>query len=75
TGQIVYKNINVASGLRVGMTQKESGDVELKINLAKKDKVLQFKDGETVVYSGRLKSRRGSNTPYMLEDGDIVSFK
>ena len=74
-GQIVYKNLNVATGLRLGITQKERGDVELKIGLAKKDKVLEFQDGETVLYTGKLVERRGSHSPFILEDGDIITIK
>ncbi|GAB61489.1 MAG: hypothetical protein DWB56_04800 [Candidatus Jettenia sp.] len=75
TGQIVYKNLNVASGLRIGMMQKENESVELKISLSKKDKILKFQDGETVVYTGRLTTRCGNNFPYILEDGDITTIK
>ncbi|OOP55927.1 MAG: hypothetical protein AYP45_11620 [Candidatus Brocadia carolinensis] len=75
TGQIVYKNVNVAAGLRMGVMQKEKGDVEVKISLAKKDKVLKFHDGETILYTGKLVERRGNNTPYVLEDGDIITLK
>ena len=74
-GQIVYKNVNVATGLRMGMMHKEKGDVEVKISLVKKDKVLQFRDGETILYTGKLVERRGNNTPYILEDGDIMTIK
>jgi len=74
-GQIVYKNLNVASGLRIGMMQKEKGDIEVKVGLAKKDKVLKFQEGETVLYTGRLTERRGDNSPYILEDGDIITIK
>ena len=74
-GQIVYKNLTVASGLRIGMMQKEKGDIEVKVGLAKKDKVLKFQEGETVLYTGRLTERRGDNPPYILEDGDIITIK
>ncbi|MCR4320223.1 MAG: hypothetical protein NUV74_07840, partial [Candidatus Brocadiaceae bacterium] len=74
-GQIVYKNLNVASGLRIGMMQKEKGDIEVKAGLAKKDKVLKFLEGETVLYTGRLTERCGDNSPYILEDGDIITIK
>jgi hypothetical protein len=74
-GQILYKNLNVASGLRIVITQKAKGDVELKVSLAKKDAVLKFKDGETVLYTGKLVKRCGSNSPYILEDGNIVTMK
>ncbi|MDO8141817.1 MAG: hypothetical protein Q6358_10000, partial [Candidatus Brocadiales bacterium] len=74
-GQIVYKNLNVASGLRIGMMQKEKGDVEVKFGMAKKDKVLKFQEGETVLYTGRLIERCGSHAPYILEDGDIITIK
>lgn len=74
-GQIVYKNLNVAAGLRIGMTQKERGDVELKIGLAKKDRVLKFQDGETVLYTGKLVKRCGRHSPFILEDGDIITIK
>ncbi|TVM04357.1 MAG: hypothetical protein CV087_00225 [Candidatus Brocadia sp. WS118] len=75
TGQIVYKNVNVATGLRMGIMHKEKGDVEVKISLAKKDKVLKFHDGETILYTGKLVERRGNNTPFILEDGDIITIK
>ena len=75
TGQIVYKNINVASGLRIGIMQKEKGDIEVKVGLAKKDKVLKFQEGETILYTGRLTERCGNNSPYILEDGDIITIK
>lgn len=74
-GQIVHKNLNVASGLRVMMMQKESGDVELKFGLAKKEKVLKFQDGETILYTGKLVERRGILSPYILDDGDIITLK
>lgn len=74
-GKIVYKNLNVASGLRIGMMQNEKRCVELKVGLSKKDKVLKFQDGETVVYTGRLTARCGNNFPYILEDGDIMTIK
>ncbi len=75
SGQILYKNLNVASGLRIVMTQKEKGDVELKVSLTKKDTVLKFEDGETILYTGKLVKRRGNNSPYILEDGNIVTMK
>ncbi len=75
TGQITYKNINVASGLRMGITQKVKGDVEVRFSLAKKDKVLNFQDGETIFYTGKLVERCGDNTPFILEDGDIMTMK
>ena len=74
-GQIVYKNLNVASGLRIGIMQRDKGDVELKISLAKKDKVLQFQDDETILYTGKLIERCDGSSPYILEDGDIVTIK
>ncbi|MBV6518833.1 MAG: hypothetical protein DCC43_04750 [Candidatus Brocadia sp.] len=74
-GQIMCKNVNVATGLRMGMTQKTKGDVEVKISLAKKDKVLKFHDGETILYTGKLVERCGDSTPYILEDGDIMTTK
>ncbi|MFN3533099.1 MAG: phospholipase D-like domain-containing protein [Candidatus Brocadia sp.] len=74
-GQIVHKNLNVASGLRVMMKQKESGDVELKFGLAKKEKVLKFHDGETILYTGKLVERCGILSPYILDDGDIITLK
>ncbi len=73
-GQIVHKNLNVASGLRV-MMQMESGDVEVKFGLAKKEKVLRFQDGETILYTGKLAERCGGLSPYILEDGDIITMK
>lgn len=74
-GQIMYKNVNVAAGLRIGIMQKEGGDVELKVGMAKKDKVLKFRDGETILYTGKLVERRGSLSPYILDDGDIITMK
>ncbi|GAN32708.1 MAG: hypothetical protein DYG83_01620 [Candidatus Brocadia sp. AMX2] len=74
-GQIMYKNVNVAAGWRIGIMQKESGDVELKIGMAKKDKVLKFQDGETILYTGKLAERRGILSPYILDDGDIITMK
>lgn len=74
-GQIVHKNLNVASGLRVMMMQKEGGDVELKFGLAKKEKVLKFQDGETILYTGKLVERCGILSPYILDDGDIITMK
>ncbi len=75
SGQIVYKNVNVATGLRVGMTQKERGEVEVKFRLAKKEKVLKFQEGEMVLYTGKLVKRCGSQSPFLLEDGDIITIK
>lgn len=75
TGQIAYKNLNVAAGMRIGMTQKEKGDVEVKTGMAKKDKILKFQEGETVLYTGKLAERCGGNSPYVLEDGDIITLK
>ncbi|MEP9410534.1 MAG: hypothetical protein HRF42_03895 [Candidatus Brocadia sp.] len=74
-GQIVHKNLNVASGLRVMMMQKERCDVELKFGLAKKEMVLKFQDGETILYTGKLVERCGSLSPYVLDDGDIITMK
>lgn len=74
-GQIVYKNVNVATGLRMGIMQKEKGDIELKVSLAKKNKVLKFQDGENILYTGKLVERCGNHSPYILEDGDIVTIK
>ncbi len=76
-GQIAYKNANVASGLRIGIMQKanEHIDIELRVGLSKKNKVLKFQEGETVSYTGRLMSRCGDNSPYILEDGDITTLK
>ena len=74
-GQIVYKNINVASGMRIGIMQKEGGDVEVKIGVAKKNKVLKYQEGEMMLYTGRLTERCGGNSPYILEDGDIITIK
>ena len=74
-GQITYKNLNVASGLRIGIMQKERAYVELKVSLAKKETVLKFQEGDTVLYTGRLTSRCGNHSPYILEDGDIMTMK
>lgn len=76
-GQIIYKNLNVASGLRmrIGIMQKEKGDVELKVGMAKKNKVLKFQDGETISFTGKLAERCGILSPYILEDGDILTIK
>jgi len=74
-GQIVYKNINVASGMRIGIMQKERGDVEVKVGVAKKNKILKFQEGEMMLYTGRLTERCGGNSPYILEDGDIITIK
>lgn len=76
-GQIAYKNANVASGLRIGIMQKadEHIDIELRVGLSKKNKILKFQEGETVSYTGRLMARCGSNSPYVLEDGDITTLK
>ncbi len=74
-GRIVSKNVNAATGLRIGIMQKESGDVELKVSLAKKNTVLKFQDGETILYTGKLVERRGGRSPYILEDGDILTVK
>ncbi len=74
-GQIAYKNLNVASGLRVGIMQNEQLSVELKVGLAKKDKALSFQDGETVLYSGKLVERCGKHSPFILEDGDFMTLK
>ncbi|MDG6005414.1 hypothetical protein BIY37_09255 [Candidatus Brocadia sapporoensis] len=73
-GKIMYKNM-VATGLCMGMMQKEKRDVEVKFGLAKKDKALKFQDGETILYSGKLVGRCGDKTPFILEDGDIISIK
>jgi len=75
SGQIVHKNLNVASGLRMVITQKQKGDVEVKVGQARKDKILKFQEGETVLYTGRLVERCGENAPYILEDGDIITMK
>lgn len=55
--------------------QKEKGDVELKVGMAKKNKVLKFQDGETISFTGKLAERCGILSPYILEDGDILTIK
>lgn len=75
TGQIANKNVNVAVGLRIGITNKERGDVELMAVASKKEYILKFEEGETVLYSGRLLTRRKDNSPYVLDDGDITTLK
>lgn len=76
-GRIAYKNVNVASGLRIGIMQEgdEHIDIELKVGSSKKNKVLKFQDGETVSYTGKLMTMCGNNSPYILEDGDILTLK
>lgn len=74
-GRIAYKNLNAGSGLLVGIKNKETCDMELKFGLSKKDKVLKFHEGETILYTGRLTTRCGENSPYILEDGDIMTLK
>lgn len=74
-GQIVYKNLNAASGLRVKVRQKGRGDVEIRLSILQKDKVLKFQDGESILYTGRLTKRCGGLSPYILEDGDILTVK
>ncbi len=74
-GQIANKNINVAVGLRIGITNKEHGDVELIAVASKKDHFSKFGEGETVLYSGRLLTRQKDNSPYVLDDGDITTLK
>lgn len=76
-GQIAYKNANVASGLRVGIMQRANNDIdiELRVGLSKKNKVLKFQEGETVSYTGKLMARCGDKSPYILEDCDITTLK
>lgn len=75
SGQIAYKNENTATGLRVGITHKENGTVVLMASPSKKTTILKFQEGESVLYSGRLLTRRKDNSPYVLDDGDIVTLK
>ncbi|MEK7699090.1 MAG: phospholipase D-like domain-containing protein [Planctomycetota bacterium] len=75
SGQIAHKNLNVAVGLRIGITHKEIGDVELMASPSKKETILKFQEGEAILYSGRLLTRRKNNSPYVLDDGDIVTLK
>ena len=75
SGQIANKNINVAVGLRIGITNKDRGDVELIAVASKKDHFSKFEEGETVLYSGRLQTRQKDNSPYILDDGDIITLK
>ncbi|MCF6158182.1 MAG: hypothetical protein E3K32_06365 [wastewater metagenome] len=74
-GQIVYKNLSVASGLRIGIKQKEDKYIELKVSLSKKNKMLKLQDNETIHYTGKLTEWCKGNSPYVLEDGDIIILK
>ncbi|MFO0795643.1 MAG: phospholipase D-like domain-containing protein [Candidatus Brocadiaceae bacterium] len=74
-GQIVYKNLNAVSGLRVKVRQKDRGDVEIRLSILQKDKALKFQDGESILYTGRLAKRGEGTSPYILEDGDILTVK
>ena len=74
-GQIVYKNLNAVSGLRVKIRQTDRGDVEIRLSIIQKDKVLKFQDGESILYTGRLTKRGEITSPYILEDGDILTVK
>lgn len=75
TGQIANKNINAAVGLRIGITNKERGDVELIAVASKREYFAKFEEGENVLYSGRLLTRHKDNSPYILDDGDITTLK
>jgi hypothetical protein len=75
TGQIVYKNLNAASDFRIGIMQGKNRPVELKLGPTKKEDILKFQDGETIVYSGRLAIRCNDQLPYVLEDGKIVTLR
>ena len=55
--------------------QKDRGDVEIRLSIIQKDKVLTFQDGESILYTGRLTKRGESTSPYILEDGDILTVK
>lgn len=74
-GQIIYKNLTAASGLRMRMEQENKKYVEVKIGSSKKNKILKFQDGETILYTGRLSARCKDTDPYILEDGDIMAIK
>ncbi len=75
SGQIDYKDTNAASAIKVGITQREKGDVEVRFGPAKKDALSKFQDGEALLYTGKLTERRGERTPYILEDGEIISLR
>ncbi|MFQ5963827.1 MAG: hypothetical protein ACE5KZ_06040 [Candidatus Scalinduaceae bacterium] len=71
TGEVTNRGLGRTSGLRMGIKHKEGTDVELYFDIDKKDKVLQTKAGDTIIYTGKLVTRRGYILPYKLEDGKI----
>ena len=75
TGLVVSRGLGRVSGLRMGIRHKEGTDIELSFDIEKKDKVLQTKAGDTVIYTGKLVNRRGVILPYKLEDGKIENIE
>lgn len=70
-GKVVNRGLGRVSGLRMGVSHSDIIDVELCFNVTMKDKVLNTKTGDVIMYTGRLDKRRGYILPYRIEDGYI----
>lgn len=76
-GKIIYKHLAAENDLRIGFEQQEGGlcKLELKVKKSRIDNVSGFNEGDTVIYQGMLTKRWGLDIPYIIEDGDILTFK
>lgn len=74
-GEVVNRGLGRVSGLRMVIKHKKGTDIELCFDIEKKDEVLQTKVGDTIIYTGKLVTRRGYILPYKLEDGNIENVE
>ena len=76
-GKIAYKHLAAKNDLRIGFEQQEGGrcKLELRVKKSRIDNVSRFNEGDTVIYQGMLTKRWGLDIPYIIEDGDILTFK
>lgn len=76
-GKIIYKHLAAENDLRLGFEQQEDGrcKLELRVKKSRIDNVSRFNEGDTVIYQGMLTKRWGLDIPYIIEDGDILTFQ
>lgn len=72
-GVVAYKGMGRVDWNRVGVKHPNEKDLVTEITFDWKmfDKVLDLKEGSSIIYTGRLLSRPIFSAPYRLEDGNI----
>lgn len=73
-GIIVHRGMGRVDWNRVGVSYKDSrnADAEIMFDWKKFDEVTSMRIGSTITFTGKLVSRPGLNSPFRLEDVNLV---